>query len=71
MKFDILLANVTYGGSPTGLPQFKAIHENVSADFVRGFFSNKTLDKTHEGFSTKPDEMGCYDVYRIDVSRLD
>ena len=63
MKFNIRKCSVSYGGGPSG-HEYKTIHENVSEDFVKGFFQNLELDKD---FKTKEDNMGCYDAYQVIV----
>lgn len=71
MKFTIYKAYVSYGGSMTGLPSFDAVQHDVSADYVQGYFKNlPKVEKTHQGFSTAPDSMGCYTLYKVEVSSL-
>lgn len=66
MKFNIIKTSVTYGGPPS-VHDTRVIHRDVSADFVKGFFENITLDKN---FETPHDNMGCFSIYEIKVSSL-
>lgn len=66
MKYNILKASVIYGGGPSG-PTFNTIHKDVSQDFVLGYFENIKLESN---FRTKEDSMGCYTIYKIEVSKL-
>lgn len=67
MKFNIYRASVIYGGGPSPL-NFVLIHEEVSEDFIKGYFSSIDLNQQ---FQTKEDQMGCYSQYRITVVSLD
>ena len=70
MMFNILRASIVYGGGP-GAPEYKVIEENVSSDYVQGFFKNIRIEKSSSGFfNTKEDSMGCYETYKIVVVSL-
>jgi hypothetical protein len=68
MKFRIEVQYISYGGPVTG--KFQTLHENVSADFVKGFFQNVRLNKQRPGLQTEEDKMGCCEIYRVLVTEI-
>ncbi len=68
MKYDIYCAEVCYGGSLNGNPEFKLIHKNVNSEFVHTFFSAIRFEP--DKWKTPSDSMGSYEVYRVEVSVL-
>ncbi len=68
MKFNIYKNNVIYGGGPV-VPDWNLAHQNVSADYVLGFFQNIQIRSTSD-LRTKEDSMGCYVQFKVKVSDL-
>lgn len=65
VEFQIIHARVTFGGPWPGewstVATFKKIKD------VRNYLVEKGVVKKFGGYQTEPDQMGCYDWYKVEV----